>query len=78
MGYSEDEIFDYVEKNLPKEKLEEMKKIIDANAELKEEVLKIENGIAIGMKLVQYEADNSNLNFDAVREKAEQKLQGVK
>ena len=75
MVYSEDEIFDYVEKNLPKEKLEEMKKIIDANAELREEVLKIENGIAIGMKLVQYEADNSNLNFDAVREKAEQKLQ---
>ena len=51
-----------------------MKKIIDANAGLKEKVLKIENGMAIGMKLVQYEADNSNLNFDAVREKAEQKL----
>ena len=46
MDYSEDEIFDYVEKNLPKEKLEEMKKIIDANTGLKEKVLKIENGIA--------------------------------
>ena len=71
-GFSEEEIFDYVEKNLPK-KLEEMKKIIDANSELKEKVSNIEKGMAISIELARHEEERSELNFDGIMEEAEKK-----
>ena len=74
MAFSEEEIFDYVEKNLPKKKLEEMKKIIDANSELKEKVSNIEKGMAISIELARHEEERSELNFDGIMEEAEKKI----
>ena len=51
-----------------------MKKIIDANSELKEKVSNIEKGMAISIELARREEERSELNFDGIMEEAEKKI----
>ena len=71
MSFSEEELFDYIEKNLSKKKLGEMKKVIDQDPVLIKEVEKIKQGISVGIKLTEYETKNTTLDFKLIKEKVD-------
>ena len=74
MSFSEEELFDYIEKNLSKKKLGEMKKVIDQDPVLIKEVEKIKQGISVGIKLTEYETKNTTLDFKLIKEKVDREI----
>ena len=51
-----------------------MKKVIDKDPALIKEIDQIKQGIAVGIKLTEYEAKNTTLDFKSIKEKVDTEI----
>ena len=61
-------------KRISQKKLDEMKKVIDKDPALIKEIDQIKQGIAVGIKLTEYEAKNTTLDFKSIKEKVDTEI----